>query len=247
MNSWNMQIPLSMMNNFKLLLFIAISSCLLAGCAKTFDNIDEYEKYVKGDDYPYLQTATRNGIQVSLRYMPTDAMMLQDYRNYEREYAKAERDTSLTKQELTNKIDKLTKKISQQRKTYFNSLYFVLTLGFEDDKNDIVYNAMNTGFDNYSDWLQQLLFGLKENIYLRTPNISKIPLSIYHMDRTYGMTKSRSLILVFPKEFNEIDLSQQRELKMIIREFGLHTGRFVFDYKLPFTNIKLKNYYNEGD
>ncbi len=247
MNNKNLIVSWWTMNKLYLVLLVIIATCLLAGCAKTFDNIEEYEKFIKGEDYPYLKTETKKGIKVSARYMPTDGMLLHYYKSYETDYAKTLTDTTLTAEQIQDKIENLKTELTKQRKAFPNSIYFILTIGFEDESRDIIYDAMNTGFDNYSEWLQRLSFGMKEFIYLKTPKAGKVPLAIYDMERTFGMTKSRSLLLNFPKEFNETRLLKDKELKLVIKEFGLHTGRFIFEFKTPFKEIKLNNKYLKGE
>lgn len=222
--------------NFIVLFTLVI---LLFACTKSFNSIDEFEKYVKGNDYPHLQTINRKGIEVSLRYIPTDFIMIRYYREYEKNLSAVKQDTTLSLVQLTSKINDMKKELEQQKESFSNSVYFYLNIGFENDKDDIVYNSMNSGFENYSEWLQRLLFGMKEYIYMKTPNAGEVPLSLYHMDRTYGLTKDRTLMLSFPTKFNDIKLLEEKNITLIIKEFGLHTGRFVFEYKLPFKKIKL--------
>jgi hypothetical protein len=223
-------------NNFIVLFTLII---FLFACTKSFNSIDEFEKYVKGNDYPYLQTLNRKGIEVSLRYIPTDLIMIRFYREYEKNLSAVKQDTTLSQIQLTPKINDMKKELEQHKESFSKSVYFYLNIGFENDKDDIVYNSMNSGFENYSEWLQRMLFGMKEFIYMKTPNAGVVPLSLYHMDRTYGLTKDRTLLLSFPTEFNDIKLLEEKNITLIIKEFGLHTGRFVFEYKLLFKKIKL--------
>ncbi len=211
----------------------------LFSCTKSFDSIDEFEKYVKGNDYPYLQTLNRKGIEVSLRYIPTDLVMIRYYREYEKNLSAVKQDTTLSQIQLSQKINDMKKELELHKESFSKSVYFYLNIGFENDKDDIVYNSMNSGFENYSEWLQRMLFGMKEFIYMKTPNAGVVPLSLYHMDRTYGLTKDRTLMLSFPAKFNDIKLLEEKNITLVIKEFGLHTGRFVFEYKLPFKKIKL--------
>ena len=227
------------MTKYTNFIILFISIIFLFSCTRSFNSIDEFEKYVKGNDYPYLQTLNRKGIEVSLRYIPTDLIMIKYYREYEKNLSAVKQDTTLSQIQLTQKIIDVKKELEQKKESFSNSIYFYLSFGFENDKDDIVYNSMNSGFENYSEWLQRLLFGMKEFIYMKTPNAGVVPLSLYHMDRTYGLTKDRTLLLSFSTEFNEVKLLDEKKLTLIIKEFGLHTGRLVFEYKLPFKKIKL--------
>jgi len=51
---------------------LAVLSCTPSD---TFDGPDEFEKFVNGPESPDAQTLSKNGVMVSLRYMPAEAMM----------------------------------------------------------------------------------------------------------------------------------------------------------------------------
>ena len=172
--------------------------------------------------------------------MPADAMMINSYRSYIEKSEKLKQDTSLKQEDRKSKINKLKEELKQEKEIYKRSIYFFLTIGYEDEKKDIVYEKMISGFNEYSQWLQKLMFGLKEYIYLQTALIDEIPVDTYQMDRTYGMTKSRTILLMFPKNFNEVDIldEENKWLKFKMKEFGLRAGRMTFKYDLPLDEVR---------
>ncbi len=211
------------------------------GCrkAKTFSDLDEFEKYVNGDSYPCLKTITRNGIKMSLRYMPTDAMMTSSFRQYIKTQEKLI-SAQFKKEQYTIKVNDEKKEMLKQKTMYAQSIYFYLTISYESPSKDIVFQKMRDGHESYSQWLQKLMFALQECIYLQTETIDEIPLSMYHMERTYGMKKSRTFLLLFPTQFNgqEILSTENKWVKLRVNEFSLGTGPLIFEFKLPFEKIQ---------
>ncbi len=100
---------------------------------------------------------------------------------------------------------------------------------------------MQQGFQNYSEWLQKLLFNLTEFIDLKTALIDEVPLVDYHFERSFGMTRHRTIMLVFPIVFNDVNLVQQEneQLSVRLKEFGLKTGILKFSFDLPLTTAQL--------
>lgn len=224
---------------YRIILFIGIIALLGCDNTKTFNDIDEFEKYVKGDNSPYLQTVTQNGIKVSLRYMPTEAMMINEYRHFLESREKLLKDNLLSKEQQKSKLNNLKNELLERKKAYGQSIYFHLTIGYEDESRDIVYEKMRFGHGAYSEWLQKLMFALQESIYLETHSIPDIPLNMYHMERTFGMRKSRTFLLVFPVQFNGHNVlgGDNEWLKLRVNEFGLGTGQLTFTYKVPFKKL----------
>ncbi|MBI5216820.1 MAG: hypothetical protein HY960_13795 [Ignavibacteriae bacterium] len=212
----------------------------MTGCEKRFESIDEYEKYVKADDSPFRQSVVQNGVKVTVQYLPTDAMMLRKYREHEEQKKKLVMSV-MDNEEKRKQLFQLESEVSNQRAMYDNSLYFVLTIGYEDGKRDIEYESMKAGFQHYSAWLNKLLFSMQEYIYIETPSGDEVPLSLYNMERTYGMTKEREYLLLFPRTFNERDvLSKTHEwLNFHIEEFGCNTGSLNVQFTLPLPEMTL--------
>lgn len=197
---------------------------LSAGCEKHFDSIEEYEKYVKSEDSPYAQTISRNGVKVTLRYLPTDVLMINQLKSFEKEKIKIEIDTSLNAEQKNEWIKKEKDELAKYRKSYDNGLHFMLTLAYEDENKDIVYDKGKAGFETYSEWLQKLLFKLDQYIYINSETQGEIPPSLTHLERSYGMYKHSNILLQFPK-------SSAKNIEIVIKEFGLGSGNLEFEFK----------------
>ncbi|MCB0279947.1 MAG: hypothetical protein KDD94_10610 [Calditrichaeota bacterium] len=122
------------------------------------------------------------------------------------------------------------------RKFYGNGIYFKVTLAKADGK-DIVYDQMSH-FGEWSQQLQKLLFGLKEYIYLETDEIKEIPLSVYDFERSFGYTKDRSMLLVFPKTFNDKSIldGSSSSLAMHFKDWGWNIGRQKLEWEISNLN-----------
>jgi hypothetical protein len=229
-------------NCCRILFFTGLSAIIGCGGSKTFDSLDQFEKYLKADSSPYLRTITENGVIVSLRYMPADALMVNSIRQFLDEKERLLKNPQLSAEQRTANINSLKTELLKRRETYQRSIYFYLTIRYEDPTRDIIYEKMKGGHEAYNTWLQKLMFGLKDNIYLQPASMDEIPLDQYHMERTFGLDKSGSFILVFPSEFNgrKVLDPENKWLQLHLEEFGLATGPLVFEFKLPLSEVKYR-------
>jgi len=125
---------------------------------------------------------------------------------------------------------KLRETARARRQAFGRSLYFYLTI--EPKEGDLVYNALrHRGYSAYSTWLHRLLFGLQSKITLEAGGVKDIPLSVYRMDRSYGMARHRTFLLAFPDTVNDVDLRAE-SVRLVVEEFGLRTGRLTFDFDI---------------
>jgi hypothetical protein len=231
------------MNYLSKLRILLFTLLILSSCREGYDTVEEYEKYVRSEEYPYLKTVVKNGVIFSLRYMPADAMMINHYKHFEETKKKIANDTLLTEAAIRERIKVEANKIKELRVNYTNSLYFMLTVKHEDENKDLVFSSTPAGFKNYSNWIQKLLFSLKEYIYLETPELEEVLLSIYHMERNYGMCKSRNFLLLFPKEFNDTKIinEKNKSIVVVINDIGLGTGKMRFEYSIDLETQGISN------
>jgi len=183
---------------------------------------------VKGSDSPYSRHKVRDGIKVSVRYLPTDELLIQQYRQLEEMEKQAMAYQPIWPDSVKKAIDDAEEELSKSRKLYENSIYVAMTLGFEDGEHDIEYEPLKRGFHDFSDWTQKLQFRLNEYVSLETPDAGEVPISLYRMERTFGITKDRTFLLAFPEKFNGVHL-RESQVRLHLNEFGLNTGSFSID------------------
>ena len=213
---------------------------LFAGCKKQIKTVAELDAKVKSEEPQLTKVVEKKEFKLSLVYRSTDAIMVREYQRYQQEKERMEK-SSGQKESANAVLASLKSNIDKMRKNYDKSLYFVLTLGYLDGKRDIEYESMKSGYDNYSRWMQRLAYSMNRYIYLETPQVPEVPLAIYQMDRTFGITKDRSFLLVFPREFNNVNLLKEDWLRVNLREFGLDVGEVSFKFKLPFEVAETSN------
>lgn len=196
------------------------------GCGpRSFEEADDLYAFVHSDDYAMVERAERGGYRFTARYLPPDAMMVNHYRLYERDRARVMADTSLGDAERAESLRSLGEEIDAIRSRYAKSASFQLTIE-PTDGSDLVYRRLGVG--DYEGWLQTLLFGLHDRLVLRAGAVDVTP-SGYNMERTYGMTPSRTFLVSFPKA--DLPLERGGEVDFAIEEFGLGTGSVTFRFE----------------
>lgn len=214
---------------YRLLEVILILSVSLSGCKqKTFNDLEAMQNYVTRKGSPFQIKKQHGSTQFILQYLPTDLVMKTTYE--ELEHAKNKKDTTNDARSLKH----LTKDLETQKSYYTKNLYFKLTIGFTDQNRDLIYSKRGS----YNDWLQKLLFSMNDYLEIETNEIREIPMLHYRMERSYGMTSSRTFLLVFPKTFNHQKVLDAEKLTITLEEFGLGSGPIHFSFDLPFPNIE---------
>lgn len=203
----------------------------LSGCkTRTFSNLDRYADYVTASTGPFVETQVHENVEVEARFAPPEAMALSALRRIESDYETIREASALADSTRRMRIEELRQKANNRRDVFRESLYFYLTI--EPTEGDLVYNSLHRqGYNAYKKWLHRLLFGLHSKISLRTEEIDEIPLSVYRMDRSYGMSRHRTFLLAFPAAIGDSDL-RNGSVELVVEEFGLRTGRLVFDFDI---------------
>ncbi len=224
----------------KVICLIAI--LLITGCTKKIDSLKEYENYFYSEKSGYAQKITKKGFKLKLQYLPTDMMLVNEYKYSIAEIDDALRDSTITREKYDERIADIKEEAVKSRINYDKSIFFKLTIGFENDDQDIVFTTMQGGRTPYYEWLNKLLFSMNQYVFLHTEKSGKVKLSLYNMDRNFGMAKSRTFLFSFPIEFNNVKLLDQNDITLYIKEFGLHTGTITFKNPVPHKKVIL-NYF----
>ncbi len=205
---------------------------ILIACSenRVFETKADLEKHIYNSENGFSNQTTQGDFKISITYLPLDLMLANEV-----EYL-----NELTVRKANEKqIEEQKNFISKYQKSYEKSLYFKMVITPIEDV-DLIYSKMGNGFDSYSQWLQKLLFGIKEDITLVTASKQEIPLLSYQMDRNYGTTTSRSFLLTFPRKWENKEVETGKYLTIRVDEFGLGIGRVQLNYDLPFPEVGLK-------
>jgi hypothetical protein len=178
-----------------LLLFIVFYSC----SSKTFDKKEDLWTYLKNPDNGYLQQKNINGYDFSLLYKPTDLMVAQ---------------------ELGENISK--ERITALREKYQKQLYFTLSMS-RNGKELLSTTPKNR--QEFGAMVNQLAFGMGENVHLFTQNKDTLELLDYNYPRMYGMSQSTTMLFVYPRDEKQL---REETLNFTIQDLGTYTGEVKF-------------------
>lgn len=205
--------------------------CVVGACNQiSIESVEELEQLAYAEESPYRTTIEQSGIRFELIYQPAELLLLHEYKYLQELIIKGKPEQQILKQKQD---------LQAYTESFEQLVQFKLIITPTDD-SDLVYAQLSRGFDTYSNWLQRLLFGLKEEIHLEMEDGTEVPLANYQMDRNYGVSPSRSFILSFPAMYNGKIVLEEQRLTLEIGEFGLGTGLVQFRQQLPYPSIQLK-------
>lgn len=167
---------------------------------KQFDSKEAILKYLQDEDNGYIHKKTVNGVDFSLMYRPTDLVVSQ-----------------MLQSKSINEIDSL-------RKKYANYLYFNLSMS---KNNQEILNIMPKNRNEYGIMVNQLAFAMEKKIHLIDFQKDTINMEDYIFSRMYGMGKSNTILLVYPKT-NSIMKSET--ITFIVEDIGVNTGEIKFKF-----------------
>lgn len=193
-----------MKNKIKLTTIIFIM-VFIYSCRKSFATKEELVAHINDEDNGYSQTKVINNVKVNVTYKPSELMVYQE---------------ELTPTEKQK--DSLLKKYNQ-------SLYFILSYSKEGKE---IFSTIKESRSDFNDLQNTLTFGMNKKVSLTTTKKDTVPLIDYNFPRTYGMSRSTTLIFVFKK--NEI--TNNGELSFNIEDIGIGTGDIKFKFNSKIIN-----------
>ncbi|RNC79739.1 MAG: hypothetical protein ED557_14575 [Balneola sp.] len=213
--------------------FALVAFALLLVQCKNYevDSLEELQQLVSNPPPELSKQVSQGDFTFQIDYLPSEFLLLREY-----EYLEELKEREANEEAISRQLGYL----EQYRKGYESVHQFKLTITPNDD-TDLIYAKMGQGFNSYSQWLQKLLFGIKDEINLQLPDGTEIPVVDYRMDRNYGTSPSRTFLLTFPKEWNGEQLMKQDYLLLEINEFGLGTGKVQAKFSMPFPTIIYTN------
>ncbi len=198
-------------SSFLFLIFF-VTLMTIFSCQKTFKSKEEYSDYINDVDNGFSQIKEVNGVKIIVTFKPSDLLVCQEVEN--KNFSK----------EKTDSI----------RLKYNNLLYFILSYS-KDDKEILSTIESRSQFNEIQN---KLTFKMNENVSLVNNFKDTIPLQDYNFTRTYGMSKTSTLLFVFRKN-DKIENSNQ--LNFILSDIGIGIGNLEFKFD---TNILEKTAYN---
>jgi hypothetical protein len=188
----------------------AIMLLLLASCSKKKVSTEEYLKYINQPENGLITTKKVNGFVLSLKYLPPEYL------------------TAKELADLTTKKNQVVKdsllKYNRQYKT------FLLTFSPDEEKgnhNDVMLDGVKN-YEEFSQKVEQMNFGMGEYIHLKTDKGTYAPV-LTNLENTYGLSKARSLTLVFTPQKNAEEFKGLKEWDIVYEDdlFGAGILHFV--------------------
>ncbi|WP_340064262.1 hypothetical protein [Ascidiimonas aurantiaca] len=172
-----------------------------------FETEQALNEYLAQEENGYRHHKNINGVTFTLTYRPTDLLVAQDA------------GTGLS----LSQLDSL-------RSHYGNYLYFNLSVS---KNNEEILTGFAGNRARFGAMVNQLSFGMAQSIHFYTPARDTIAMLDYIYPRMYGMSKSTTLLMVYPKEPRIIE---KEYMFITIEDLGLKTGEVTF--KVPMEPIR---------
>lgn len=218
-----------MISSFRYIFLLPFIICACSGVAE-FETKEALVEHIYNPENGFTSQVKQGDFNISATYSPIELMLAN-----ETEYL-----NSLLKRGASeSQIRKQQEFIKKYKESYEQNLYFKMVVTPIEDV-DLIYTKLGDGFDSYSQWLQKLLFGIKEELTLITSDKQEIPLLSYQMDRNYGASTSRSFLLTFPKNWQGQEVLSGSRFLLRVDEFGLGVGRVQLPFSVPFPEVVLK-------
>lgn len=154
---------------------LSILSLFISSCDKSYSK-EELIQYVNDENHGLIKTKEFGDVKLELIYKPNDFLI---------------------QQELSSKKQFSEEEIQEVKNNFNKALYF--TLNVSKGGKELEMSAIQSQ-DQFAKRIEQLSFGMRERIQIKTSNKSEIPLLDYVYPRMYGMTGQTTMLLVFDKE-----------------------------------------------
>ena len=186
--------------NLLSLLFLTLwfSSC----STRTFNSSDELTEYITEEDSEYMVSKVINGIDFSMLYRPTDLLVFQEL-----------------------STDYTQKKVDSLRSKYGEYLYFNLSMS---KNNQELLNGLAADRNRFGAMVNTLAFGMGEKLNLITASRDTVALADYIYPRMYGMSRSTTMMLVYPKA--EVLEATGDYFIITLADLGFGTGEVQFKF-----------------
>lgn len=178
---------------------VCILLSLLYGCRQTFTDVDELNAFVNDESNGHKFTNSVNGVEFVLLHKPTDLMVAQELRD------------NVT----PARVDALSQK-------YSRNIYFTLSMSINDME---LLNTMVRDKYKYNELVNKLLFTMDHSVFFISNSKDTLPMLDSNYPRMYGLSKSTTILMVFPRDKA---ISDDAFSDFILKDIGLETGDLKF-------------------
>lgn len=198
--------------NYKILALLIVA-LFIGACNRPIDNFSDYMKYLAKKENGLVKEKAANGVSIKVKYLPIDYLVYKEFTN--------DADTSLS-------VDKI-------RKSYQNSLTFMMTLGPDKEKN---FDITKVGVANYEEFalrIEEMNFWIKDYVTL-TVGDKEITADLAQMESTYGLEKDRKIIFVFQNKDEQGKTILTDDITFSYKDEIFYTGINKFKFKIDDIN-----------
>jgi hypothetical protein len=180
---------------------------LLFSCKKQqVNSVSDYSKYINNPDNGLVITRKVNGLQLSVKYLPSEFLEYKDQQG------------NSSTQSIKN--------------VYQNTLTFLMTIGPDEEKgnkNDIMFNEISS-YKEYTERLLSLNFEIDKSITLKAKDIELKPV-LSNLENTYGLSKNRSIVIAFaPTDEQRKKIENADELEFTYSDELFDMGIMHFNF-----------------
>jgi len=161
-------------NKLRYILLIVVTIAI-GGCKKSINNFSDYMKYMSEEENGLVKKKSVGGIQMMVKYLPNDYLVYNELKN----------DQILT----AGKIDSV-------RKTYANSITFMMVIGPSKDESFDITRVGVADYEEFAQRLEQMNFSMGQFVNLKIGETTYIP-ELAQMESTYGLEQNRKILFVF--------------------------------------------------
>lgn len=179
---------------------------LISCSAPDYLSGSELHRYLAEEGNGLSQSVTTGPVTMKVTYRPQDLLVWQ---------------------EIEGVTD--TAQIRSAFDRYQDYLYFLLQLSAGEQ--DALYGTSRDQAD-FSEKLQTLSFRMAQHVHLTTSEQDTVPLADAYYSRTFGLSSSSDVLLVF----NRKDIDQDEWIAINSNEFGFRTGRRTFRFAMKQLN-----------
>lgn len=172
---------MKVINNFKYIIGFLFLICLFS-CKKQVLDYKEYMKFLANKESGLVKEIATGGIKLKVKYLPLDYLV----------YNQVKSSDSLASKEERENI----------KKTYENSLTFMLTLGPDTNESFSITRVGVTNYQEFAERIETMSFNMSEYISLKIKDKEYKP-DLTQMESINSLEQSKNIIVVF-KAIDEV-------------------------------------------
>ncbi len=188
-----------------------MTTLFIGACNLPIDDFSQYMKYLANKENGLVKEKSVNGVQIKVKYLPLDYLAYKEYEN----------DKDL--------------KIEEIKKTYENSLKFMMSIGPAKDKRFDITKVGVSSYEEFALRIEEMNFWMKEYVTLSFEG-KEITADLAQMESTYGLEKDRKIIFVFQNKDEQGNSILTQDITFTYKDEIFYTGINKFKFSIDDIN-----------